>query len=197
MKSLATVVTVLVFGLFSSFASAQYIGVRAGVGISNLLTPTNSTAAYGRVFSAHLGGTIDFDLADRFYLQSGLSFLKKGGGRLNGNFNLYYLEVPVTARFDFLEIGAEGNLYARAGLYSGMLLAANFGGVKRSVGGTANDSFRFFDMGLITGIGYAFNDSIDVGFATQFGFLNVEPNPNLVSLTNATIMITANYRFGM
>jgi len=125
MKSLVTVVTVLMFGLFSTSTSAQYMGVRAGVGISNLLTPSNSTASYGRVFSAHIGGTIDFDLADRFYLQSGLSFIKKGGGRLNGNFNLYYLEIPVTARFDFLEVGAEGNLYGRAGLYSGLLLAGN------------------------------------------------------------------------
>lgn len=52
-------------------------------------------------------------------------------------------------------------------------------------------------MGLITGVGYAFNESIDVGFAAKFGLLNVEPDPSLVSLTNATFMITANYRFGM
>lgn len=197
MKSLVTVVTILVFGFFSISTSAQYIGVRAGVGISNLITPSTSTAAYGRVFSTEIGGTIDFDLADRFYLQSGLSFIKKGGGRLSGNFNLYYLKIPVTARFDFLEVGAEGNLYARAGLYSGMLLAANFSGSKRSIGNTALDDFKFFDMGLITGVGYAFNDAIDVGFAAEFGFLNIEPDPSLVSLTNATFMITANYRFGM
>jgi len=197
MKSLVTLVTVIIFGLFSMTTSAQYVGVRAGVGISNLLTPSYSSAAYGRVFSAHVGGTIDFDLADRFYLQSGLSFIKKGGGRLSGNFNLYYLEIPVTARFDFLEVGAEGSLYARAGLYSGMLLAANFNGTKQSIGGTTNDAFRFFDLGLISGVGYAFNDSIDVGFAAHFGFLNAEPDPGLVNLTNGTFMITANYRFGM
>lgn len=197
MKNLMTVVAVVVFGLFSISTSAQYIGVRAGMGISNLLTPTNSTAAYGRVFSAHIGGTIDFDLADQLYLQSGLSFIKKGGGRLNGNFNLYYLEVPVTARFDFLEIGAEGNLYARAGLYSGFLLAGNFDGTKLDIGNTSNDDFKFLDMGLITGVGYAFNESIDVGFGAEFGFLNIEPDQSLVSLTNATFMITANYRFGM
>lgn len=80
------------------------------MGISNLLTPSNSTAAYGSVFSTHLGGTMVFELSDRLSLQSGLSFFKKGGGRPNGNFNLYYLEVPVTAGFDFLEVGATGNL---------------------------------------------------------------------------------------
>lgn len=197
MKSLVTVVTVLMFGLFSALTSAQYMGVRAGVGISNLLTPSYSTTSYRRVFSAHIGGTIDFDLADRFYLQSGVSFIKKGGGRLRGNFNLYYLEIPVTARFDFLEVGAEGSLYARAGLYSGLLLAGNFGGAKINIGGTTADAFKFFDMGLITGVGYAFNESIDVGFAAEFGFLNAEPSPTLAKLTNATFMITANYRFGM
>lgn len=197
MKNLITLVTVLVFGFFSITSSAQYFGVRTGAGISSLLTPSSSSFTYGRVFSTHLGGTIDFDLADRFYVQSGLSFIKKGGARPNGNFNLYYLKVPVTARFDFLEVGGEGNLYARAGLYSGLLLAANFGGQKRSIGSATNDAFRFFDMGLITGVGYAFNESIDVGFAAEFGFLNAEPDPSLISLTNASFMITANYRFGM
>lgn len=197
MKNLVTLVIVIVFGLNSMISSAQYFGVRAGVGISNLLTPSTSSAAYGRVLSTHLGGTIDLDLADRFYLQSGLSFIKKGGARSSGNFNLYYLELPVTARFDFLEVGAEGYLYARAGLYSGFLLAADFSGAKLGVGNKAGDDFRGFDMGLVTGVGYAFNDSIDIGFSAEFGFLNVEPDPSLVSLANGTFMITANYRFGM
>lgn len=197
MKSLVTVVAVITFGLCSISSSAQYFGVRAGVGISNLITSNNSNTTFGRVFSTHLGGTIDFDLADRFYLQSGASFFKKGGANFNGNFNLYYLELPVTARFDFLEVGAEGNLYARAGFYSGVLLAADFNGTKLDVGNRPGADFKFFDFGLITGVGYAFNDSIDVGLAFEFGFLNTDAEQSAVSLTNGAFTVTANYRFGM
>ena len=197
MKKLATVVMVMTLGLCSISASAQYFGVRAGLGISNFVTSNETSFNFGRVFSTHVGGTVDYELNDEFTLQSGVTFFKKGGANFTNNFNLYYLELPVTARYDFLEIGDEGSLYARAGFYSGFLLAANFGGVKQDVGGQPGDDFKFFDFGLITGAGYAFNESIDVGLVFEFGFLNVEPNPNNVSLSNGAIMLSANYRFGM
>jgi len=197
MKSLVTVVIVVAFGLFSNFTSAQYLGVRSGAGISNLITSNNSNTTFGRVFSAHLGGTIDFELSDRLWLQSGTTFFKKGGANLAGNFNLYYLEVPVTARFDFLEVGAEGILYARGGMYSGFLMTANFSGTKLDIGNKIGDDFRFFDLGLITGVGYGFNESIDVGLVFEFGLLNTDAEQSRVSLTNGAIMVSANYRFGL
>lgn len=197
MKSLVTVVSVIVFGFFSISSSAQYFGVRSGVGISNLLTSSNSNTTFGRVFSAHLGGTIDFEIADQFWIQSGVSFFKKGGANTRGNFNLYYLELPVTARFDFLEVGAEGILYARAGMYTGLLMAANFSGTKLDIGNKVGDDFKALDVGLIAGVGYGFNESIDVGLAFEFGFLNTDAEQSVVSLTNGAIMLSANYRFGL
>jgi len=197
MKNFVSVVAVIIFSLSSMSISAQYFGVRGGLGISNLITSNNSNTTFGRVFSAHLGGTIDFELSDQFWLQSGVSFFKKGGANLSGNFNLFYLEVPVTARFDFLELGAEGILYARAGMYSGLLMAANFNGTKLDVGSRPGDDFRFFDLGLITGVGYGINESIDVGLVFEFGLLNTDAEQSVVSLTNGAIMISANYRFGL
>ncbi|MGB6152472.1 MAG: porin family protein [Pricia sp.] len=196
MGKLATMVAVMVFGLCSISASAQYFGVRAGVGISNLLT-SSETSSFGRLFSTQLGGTIDFELSDRFYLQSGVTFFKKGGAGTVRNVNLYYFELPVTARFDFLEIGREGSLYARAGFYSGLLLAADIDGDALEIGNKVGDDIKFFDFGLITGVGYGFNESIDVGLVFEFGFLNLEPNQNNISLSNGAIMVSANYRFGM
>lgn len=193
-------VKVLVFTmiLFVGFsASAQYFGARAGVGISNLITSNATNFTFGRVFSTHLGGTIDFELSDQFFLQSGITFFKKGGANRFNNFNLYYLELPATARFDFLEIGSEGMLYARAGFYTGFLLAADFGGEPLDIGSRVGDDFKFFDFGLISGIGYGFNENIDVGLAFEFGFLNTNADRNDISLTNGAIMITANYRFGL
>jgi len=168
MKSLVTVATVLVFGFFSISSSAQYMGVRTGVGISNLITSTNSNSTFGRLFSVHVGATIDFEIADRFWLQSGTTFFKKGGANAFGN-----------------------------GFYSGMLLTANFNGTKLDVGSRPGDDFKFFDFGIISGVGYGFNESIDVGLAVEFGFLNTDAEQSTVSLTNGAIMITANYRFGL
>lgn len=198
MKKLVTVTLVVVFGLSSMSSWAQNFGVRASLGFSNLVVPEANENPLGRTFSFELGGTVDLDLADRFYLQSGLSLHKKGAATVSsGNFNLLYLEIPITARFDFVELGAEGSLYGRAGIYSGMLLSANFEGTKLSVGSTASDGFKFFDFGLISGLGYAINDSIDVGFILKFGFSDIEPNSSLVKIKNGAIMISANYRFGM
>lgn len=197
MKNLVSVVAVITFSLASMSISAQYFGVRGGLGISNLITSNNSSTTFGRLFSAHLGGTIDFELSDQFWLQSGVSFFKKGGANRSGNFNLFYLEVPVTARFDFLELGTEGILYARAGMYSGFLMTANFNGTKLNVGSRPGDDFKFFDLGLITGVGYGINESIDVGLVFEFGLLNTDAEQSFVSLTNGAIMISANYRFGL
>ena len=188
---------VLAFGLCSISASAQYFGARAGIGISNVITGNETNARFGRLFSTHVGGTIDFELSEEFSLQSGLTFFKKGGAGTVRNINLYYLELPVSARYDFLEIGSESSLYARAGLYSGFLLAGNVGSTKLDIGNRPGDDVKFFDFGLLTGVGYAFNESIDVALMFEFGFLNLEPNQNLASLSNGAISITANYRFGM
>lgn len=194
MKKLARVVMVMVFGLCSISASSQYFGVRAGVGISNLLTTSGS---YGSIFSTQIGGTLDFELADRFSLQTGLTFFKKGGGDSFNNYNLYYLETPITARYDFVEVGANGRFYARAGFYSGLLLAANVDGFGLDVGNKFGDDFKAIDFGLISGVGYGFNKNIDIGLMFEFGFIDIEPNQSLESLSNGTTMISANYRFGI
>lgn len=197
MKNVITLAALLTFGFFSTSTSAQYVGVRSGIGISNLITSNNTDATFGRLFSAEIGGTIDFEITDKFWLQSGLSFAKKGGANLSGNFNLYYLELPATVRFDFLEVGTEGTLYARTGLYSGFLMSANFNGVKQDIGNKTSDDFKFFDLGLITGIGYGFNKNIDVGLVFKLGFLNIDAEQSVVSITNGAIMLSANYRFGL
>ncbi len=198
MKQLVTVTIIALFGLSSLSSKAQNFGVRSSLGISNFVTPNTTNGNFGRSFSFEFGGTVDLDLADHFYLQSGLSFHKKGAATFSsGNFNLLYLEIPVTARFDFVEIGAEGSLYGRAGFYSGLLLSANIQGRKFTVGGAPSDGFKFLDFGLISGVGYSFNEAIDVGLVFKFGFSNIEPNPSVSALKNGAILVSANYRFGL
>lgn len=196
MKKSITLAILLLCSLSSFTSTAQVFGARAGIGISNLATPSTEANIFGRVTSIELGGTVEFDLADNIYLQSGLSFHKKGGATASsGNFNLSYVEIPVTVRFKFFEIGSEGSLYARAGLYTGMLLSANINGQGLSIGGDANDGFTFLDIGWISELGYSINESFDVGLVVKTGLSNIEPNPSFLKLNNVAIMLSANYRF--
>ncbi|MEP3207945.1 MAG: porin family protein [Maribacter sp.] len=198
MKSLVTVVAVIVFGLSNVSTSAQYFGVEADFGISNVFISNPRAVGFNPLLSAKIGGTVDFDIADNFYLHTGLGFSKKGAATLDdGNLNFFYIQVPIGARFSFVEIGAESSLYAEAGLYTGVLLSAKFNGFKQDVGNTTLDDWKPLDLGLYTGVGFAINDAIDVGFATEFGLLNIDPEQSVFSFKNAAFMLGANFRFGI
>ncbi len=198
MKSLVTVVAVIVFGLSNVSTSAQYFGVEADFGISNVFISNPRAVGFNPLLSAKIGGTVDFDISDNFYLHTGLGFSKKGAATLDdGNLNFFYIQVPIGARFSFVEIGAESSLYAEAGLYTGVLLSAKFNGFKQDVGNTTLDDWKPLDLGLYTGVGFAINEAIDVGFATEFGLLNIDPEQSVFSFKNAAFMLGANFRFGI
>lgn len=198
MKNLITLVTVLVFGFFSISSSAQYFGVEADFGISNVFISNPRAVGYNALLSAKIGGTVDFELSDNLFLHTGLGFSKKGAATFDdGNLNFLYVQVPVGARFSFLEIGAQSSLYAEAGLYTGVLVSAKFNGFKRDIGNTTLDDWKPLDLGIYTGVGFAINDAIDIGFATEFGLLNIDPEQSVFSFKNAAFMLGANFRFGM
>ena len=198
MKNLATIVTVVIFGFFSTTASAQYFGVEADFGISDVFISNPRAVGYNALLSAKIGGTVDFELSDNFFLHTGLGFAKKGAATLgDGNLNFFYIQVPIGARFSFVEIGAQSSLYAEAGLYSGVLLSAQFNGFKRDIGNTTLDDWKPLDLGFYTGFGFAISDAIDIGFVTEFGLLNIDPEQSVFSYKNAAFMLGANFRFGM
>ena len=198
MKNLAREVTVAVFGFFSISSSAQYFGVEADFGMSNVFISNPRAVGYNALLSAKIGGTVDFELSDNFFLHTGLGFAKKGAASLDdGNLNFFYIQTPVGVRFSFVEIGAQSSLYAEAGLYTSVLVAAKFNGFKRDIGNTTLDDWKPLDLGFYTGFGFAINDAIDIGFATEFGLLNIDPEQSVFSYKNATFMIGANFRFGI
>ena len=167
MKNLARVVTVAVFGFFSISSSAQYFGVEADFGMSNVFISNPRAVGYNALLSAKIGGTVDFELSDNFFLHTGLGFAKKGAASLDdGNLNFFYIQTPVGVRFSFVEIGAQSSLYAEAGLYTSVLVAAKFNGFKRDIGNTTLDDWKPLDLGFYTGFGFAINDAIDIGFAS-------------------------------
>ena len=89
-----------------------------------------------------------------------------GEGLYEGVTRLWYLNLPLTARYPF------GNgFYGEAGLQPGILLSA-----KDKLGGESTvyrDSVKTFDLGIPLGVGYDFPNNFGVGLRVTPGLLNI------------------------
>ena len=178
-------------------AQAQIFGVKGGLGFANIGSPNESVNnRFGRTLGVKIGGTVEFDITDDLYIGSGLGFAKKGASTAFDNYNLYYLELPVGARYDILEIGGSGYLYGTSGLNLGFLLSANQGGDKRNIGNKAGDVFKGLDLGWNIGVGVIFDDRFEVGLLSEFGFLDISTSDN-TTIRNIALMVSFGYKFGM
>ncbi|QCX01358.1 PorT family protein [Aggregatimonas sangjinii] len=196
MKNSAKVLMVLMVVMASFSTQAQIFGVRGGIGLANITSPDpGDDALFGRALGVKIGGTIEFDLTDDFYLGSGLGFAKKGASSAAGNFNLFYLDLPVGARYEFFEVGGSGYFFATAGLNVGVLVSANLAGERLEIGNTAGNNFKSLDLGFHTGVGIIFNDSFEVGIGTEFGLFDISTT-NTSNLKNLMLLATFGYKFG-
>lgn len=198
MKKSVKVIMVLLIMSLSFSASAQIFGVKAGLGLSNITSPDEvDNNFFGRALGVKLGGTVEFDITDDLYIGSGLGFAKKGASTTGDTFNTFYLEIPISARYDIVELGGSGYLYALSGFNIGYMLAANRGGNKVNIGTDAvDDYFKPFDLGLNFGVGVIFNERIEIGLVSEFGLVNIYSN-DLSTLRNSTLLVSFGYKFGM
>jgi len=193
-RKVFVVVTLFFLGFTSQ---AQIFGVKGAVGLANISSPNEIVnARFGRTLGARIGGTIEFDITDNLYIGSGLGFAKKGASTTGDNINLYYVELPAGARYDILEIGNSGYLYASAGLNLGILAFANSAGEKLNVGNSNGDVFKGIDLGFSTGVGVIFDDRFEVGLLTEFGLPDISTSTNTV-IRNLALMVSFGYKFGM
>ena len=187
---------IVMLGFFGVTAQAQIFGVEGGLGLANI-TSSNQTVSdrFGRAFGAKIGGTIEFDITDDLYLGSGLGFAKKGASTITETFNLYYVNIPIGARYEFFEVGGSGYFFASAGFNVGVLVSANFGGENLSIGNSNGDTFKGLDLGFNTGVGIIFDDTYQVGLHTEFGLIDISTSNN-TSLKNIALMVSFGYKFG-
>lgn len=196
MKNSAKVFMMLMVGLASFTTQAQIFGIKGGIGLANITSPNqNTNDLFGRTLGAKIGGTIEFDLTDDLYLGSGVGFAKKGASSNAGNFNLFYVDLPVGARYEIFEVGGSGYFFATAGFNVGILVSANFDGERLNIGNTNDDNFKGLDFGFNTGVGIIFNDSFEVGLGTEFGLIDISTT-NSSNLKNVMLMATFGYKFG-
>lgn len=184
--------------LFLGFTSqAQIFGIKGAVGFANFGSPNETVAnRFGRSFGVKIGGTVEFDIMDDLYIGSGLGFAKKGASTVGDNYNLYYIELPVNARYDILEIGGSGYLYGTSGFNLGFLLSANEGGNKLDIGNKTGDILKGLDLGWNIGVGVIFDERFEVGLLSEFGLLDVSTSNN-TNIKNIALMLSFGYKFGM
>ena len=89
-----------------------------------------------------------------------------GEGLIEGTTRLWYLNFPLTARYQFGQ-----NFYGEIGLQPGFLLSAkdNYSGVSDDW----KEWIKTFDLGIPLGVGYDFPNSFGVGLRVTPGVLNI------------------------
>ncbi|WP_276166356.1 porin family protein [Zobellia alginiliquefaciens] len=179
-------------------ANAQIFGVKAGIGLANITSPDEGgNNLFGRTLGVKIGGTIEFDITDDLYIGSGLGFAKKGASTVGDTFNTFYIEMPLSARYDIVAIGGSGYLYGLSGFNLGYMLSANRNDTKINIGSDpVNDYFKTFDFGLNFGVGVILDERFEIGLVTEFGLVNIYAN-DLSTLRNTTLLVSFGYKFGM
>ena len=196
MKITVRVLMILMIGFMSFTTHAQIFGIKGGVGLANITSPdSDDNDLFGSTLGVKFGGTIEFDLTDDLYLGSGLGFAKKGASSAAGNFNLFYVDLPVGMRYEFFQVGGSGYFFANAGMNFGVLVSANLDGDQLEIGNTTGNNFKSLDLGLNTGVGIIFNDSFEVGIGVEFGLFDISTT-NISNLKNLMLLATFGYKFG-
>ena len=110
------------------------------------------------------------------------------GETFEGTTRLWYLNIPLTGRYQF-----QNGLYAEAGIQPGFLLSAkdNFDG--ESV--DWKEYVNTFDLGIPLGIGYDFKNNFGLNFRVVPGLLNINEGDYGNKDRNLVASLTGTYTF--
>ncbi len=182
--------TVAVFAL--CFANAQEVkfGIKAGLNLSNLTSDVdgNSTKV-----GFQGGGLVDIKVSEKFSVQPEVLYSLQGtkydDAGTDIDFTLYYLNIPVMAKY-YLADGFS----LEAGPQIGFLLSAKAKFYGQTV--DLNDVFKPIDFGFNVGVGYDVIDSIVIGARYGFGLYNINDDPEDYSgIRNSNIAVSVGYKF--
>lgn len=187
--------------------SGVQFGIRAGLNSSNMsysedgysLSPKSRT-------SFHVGFIADIPVVESFYVQTGLYFQNKGW-KIEEEYyedtaKPMYLEIPVLAsyRYNFSDV-------AQLQINFGPYFAYGIGGKIKYESdeydeedeydffGSDDDGYERFDMGLQVGAGILLGQHYYLGFAYEFGLINIADWDEDSSWKNRNWMISLGYNF--
>ena len=233
MKSLSKIFLIVIVAFVANNVNAQEkfsFGVNAGATLSDMLAARNPSVntpfgrnSYGLTFGYTFGVTVDYNLTDNFFIQSGLSFITKGskdeytvtimteilGGTYYSELHKHknqslYLQLPIYAGYKF-QVAESVKLLFNVGPY----FAYGIGGKTKSEwkpqGGSGvsgsdkkdtfgDDGLKRFDCGLGFGAGVEFG-KIGVNAAYYLGLIGVHADNSSVTLKNRSFALTVSYKF--
>ena len=110
------------------------------------------------------------------------------GETFEGTTRLWYLNIPLTGRYQF-----ENGIYAEAGIQPGFLLSA-----KDNYDGESADWKEYvntFDLGIPLGIGYDFENNFGLNLRVVPGILNINEGDYGDKDRNLVVSLTGTYTF--
>lgn len=162
--------------MYNSNAQDLLFGVKAGFNVSSL--SSTGDISYGSKPGFHAGVVAEIPFSDKILLQPEVLVALQGtGSGLGNDINLFYLSIPVAAKYNIWD-----ELYIEAGPQLGVKLSDNIDVLDTNA----------IDIGLVVGAGYRLNDNFYFQLRFNPGFVNVIENS---SSKNRVLQVSAIYFF--
>jgi len=209
--------------LLISVANAQITyGIRSGVNftkwqgddlqiIEDLLDMTDGYVITKGKTGFHIGGYVNIPISETFSFEPGLAYSKKGYS-INGDFQIpvlkylginagarvqsHYIDIPLVLKANVVKglnvyAGPQVSYLARSTLNAklGVLGISLF---NRGIGITGR--FNKVDLGLTGGIGYAFENGLNIQAGYDYGLSKLDKNDNYEAY-NHVVKVSLGYTF--
>ena len=208
----------------ASVSYAQTFGVQAGLNLPTMYLEIEEDVLsedFDQNPGFHVGATVEFPIKNAFSFQTGVLLSTKGFKvsqeetlldetfEIDGELNLFYIDIPLTARASFDVGGTE--VYGLFGPYIGYgfsgkrISKISFMGqteteeVDVEWGNEEDDNFQSLDFGLTAGLGVEYNSFL-FGLSYDFGLANIMPAEALeifdATAKHRVVRVSVGYKFG-
>lgn len=185
MKKVLLVAALAVSGL-SANAQDMSFGVKAGANFATL--SGDDAGDVDMKVGLHIGGVAEFMLSEQFAIQPELLFSMQGYSVEDVNFNLNYINVPISAKYYFTE-----GFSAHLGPQIGFLMSAKATDGDNDV--DIKDGYSSIDYGVNIGAGYKLESGLFFNARYYFGLADIPDTDADVKVKNSVIQVSVGYMF--
>lgn len=153
----------------------SYFGFRIGLDVATVNADDHYLDGSSPKAGLNVGFVAGFQAAPAVpvYLETGLSYMEKGGKNGSYSYSMNYLEIPLLMRYHH-DLDRMTSIQPFAGVYFGAGIGGNFKEEDRRQAHSsfANDAFKRFDAGVRLGCGLQF-DHLYAEIGYDIGLANV------------------------
>ena len=219
MKFFFTIISLMMMNII--YAQVSF-GVRSGINfskwdgqdlqiINDLLDKTDGYAYTKGTRGMHIGGYVSIPISETFTFEPGIEYSKKGYS-IKGDFQipvLKYLGInaraQVQSHYIDMPLVIKANVYKGFNIYAGpqvsylvrSTLNAKVGVLGITLfnrGFGITERFNKVDMGLTGGVGYAFNNGLNIQAGYDYGLSKLDKNDNYDAY-NRVVKVSVGYTF--